>query len=46
MLFRSVDYILKRPDIASLEPLKFYILRDEGDSFGTYYGHISVSLRR
>ena len=42
----NVDYILKRPDVATLDPLKFYILRDEGDYYGTYYGHLSVSLRR
>ena len=42
----NVDYILKRPDFATIDPLKFYILRDEGDYYGTYYGHLSVSLRR
>jgi serine protease Do len=42
----NVDYILKRPDVATSDPLKFYILRDEGEYYGTYYGHISVSLRR
>ncbi len=42
----NVEYILKRPDFASIEPLKFYILRDDGEFYGTYYGHMSVSLRR
>ncbi|HEX3726676.1 MAG TPA: PDZ domain-containing protein, partial [Pirellulales bacterium] len=42
----NVDYILKRPDLSSIDPLKFYILRDEGEFYGTYYGHLSVSLRR
>lgn len=42
----NVEYILSRPDFASIEPLKFYILRDDGENFGTYYGHMSVTVRR
>jgi serine protease Do len=42
----NVEYILSRPDFASIEPLKFYILRDDGETFGTYYGHMSVTVRR
>jgi serine protease Do len=42
----NVDYILNRPDFASIAPLKFYILREEGEYYGTYYGHLPVSVRR
>ncbi len=38
----NVGYILKRPDFASIQPLKFVVLRADG----TYYGHLSVTLRR
>jgi serine protease Do len=38
----NVTYILKNPDFASLQPLKFLILRNEA----TYYGNLSVSVRR
>jgi len=37
----NVGYILKTPELASQQPLKFLILRDEA----TYYGDLSVSLR-
>ncbi len=42
----NVEYILNRPDFASIEPLKFYLLRDDGDAYGTYFGHLSVSSVR
>lgn len=42
----NVEYILDRTDVATLDPVKFYILRDDGDFYGTYYGHISVASRR
>jgi serine protease Do len=42
----NVEYILDRTDIATLDPVKFYILRDDGDVYGTYFGHISVASRR
>ena len=42
----NVEYILNRVDVATLDPLKFYILRDDGEYYGTYYGHMSVSVRR
>jgi hypothetical protein len=38
----NVGYILRRPDFASMQPLKFVVLRADG----TYYGHLSVTLRR
>lgn len=38
----NVNYILKRPDFASIDPVKFYILR--GDE--TLYGHMTVSLQK
>ena len=37
----NVSYILNRPDFATIEPLKFYILRGNE----TLYGHLQVSLR-
>jgi serine protease Do len=42
----NVEYILNRLDAAALDPLKFYILRDDGEFYGTYYGHMSVTVRR
>lgn len=38
----NVAYILNRPDFASIEPLKFYILRGNE----TLYGHLQVSMQR
>jgi serine protease Do len=38
----NVNYILKRPDFGSIDPVKFYILR--GDE--TLYGHMTVSMRK
>ena len=38
----NVSYILKNPDFASLQPVKFLILRNEA----TYYGNLSVPVRR
>jgi len=38
----NVAYILNRPDFASIEPLKFYILRGNE----TLYGHLMVSMRQ
>jgi len=38
----NVENILKRPEIISLESVKFYILRNDGKSFGSYFGHLSV----
>ena len=38
----NVNYILKSPEFASMQPLKFLILRNEA----TYYGHLSVAVRR
>lgn len=38
----NVNYILKRPDFASLDPLKFYILRGSE----TLYGHLTVASQR
>jgi serine protease Do len=38
----NVAYILNRPDFADLEPLKFYILRNNEPLFG----HLSVSMRK
>ena len=38
----NIEAILKRPDIVSQESVKFYILRNDGKSFGSYYGHLSV----
>jgi serine protease Do len=38
----NVNYILKRPDFASLDPLKFYILRGSE----TLYGHLMVATQR
>ncbi|HEV3138658.1 MAG TPA: PDZ domain-containing protein, partial [Pirellulales bacterium] len=37
-----VSYVLKRHDFASFQPLKFVVLRADG----TYYGHLSLPLRR
>ncbi len=42
----NVEYILNRTDVSTLDPVKFYILRDDGEYYGTYYGHISVASRR
>ena len=38
----NVNYILNRPDFSDLEPMKFYILRNNE----TLYGHFNVSLQR
>lgn len=38
----NVTYILNRPDFATIEPLKFYILRGNE----TLYGHLQVSMHR
>ncbi len=38
---QNVAYILNRPDFATIEPLKFYILRGNE----TLYGHLRVSMR-
>jgi serine protease Do len=38
----NVNYILKNPDFATIQPLKFLILRNEA----TYYGNLSVPVRR
>ena len=38
----NIEQILKRPDIVSLESVKFYILRNDGKSFGAYFGHLTV----
>ena len=38
----NVTYILNRPDFSDLEPMKFYILRNNE----TLYGHFNVSLQR
>ena len=38
----NVAYVLSRPDFASIEPLKFYILRGNE----TLYGHLQVTLQR
>jgi serine protease Do len=38
----NISYILNRPDVDGLGPLKFYILR--GDE--TLFGHMTVSLRK
>ena len=37
----NVRYVLNRPDFASLEPLKFYILRENEPQ--TLYGFLTVS---
>ena len=37
----NVNYILKRPDFTSLNPVKFFILR--GDE--TLYGYMAVSMK-
>ncbi|MGD9722328.1 MAG: trypsin-like peptidase domain-containing protein [Pirellulales bacterium] len=42
----NVEYVLKRIDVTTLDPLKFYILRDDGEYYGTYYGHMSLTARR
>ncbi len=42
----NVEYILNRIDLASQKPLKFYILRDDGEYYGTYYGHLPITVRR
>jgi serine protease Do len=42
----NVEYILSRVDLSSAEPVKFYILRDDGEYYGTYYGHLSITVRR
>ncbi|GAB6164190.1 trypsin-like peptidase domain-containing protein [Thermostilla marina] len=38
----NVRYIMNRPDLASLLPLKFYILRGND----TYYGYLSVAMHQ
>jgi serine protease Do len=38
----NVNYILNRPDFASIDPVKFYILRGNE----TLYGHMTVSLQK
>jgi len=38
----NVNYILTRADLSDLEPMKFYILRNNE----TLYGHFNVSLQR
>ncbi|RMF93863.1 MAG: PDZ domain-containing protein [Planctomycetota bacterium] len=38
----NVKYIMNRPDLASLLPLKFYILRGND----TYYGYLSVAMHQ
>ena len=38
----DIENLLKRPDIVSLESVKFYILRNDGKSFGAYFGHLTV----
>ncbi len=40
----NVRYVLNRPDFASLEPLKFYILRENEPQ--TLYGFLTVSHQR
>ncbi len=42
----NVEYILQRLDAGTRRQLKFYILRDDGEYFGTYYGHMAVTVRR
>jgi serine protease Do len=38
----NVSYILNRPDFATLDPVKFYILRGNE----TLYGHMTVALQK
>lgn len=38
----NINYILKTPEFAALQPVKFLILRNEA----TYYGNLSVPVRR
>jgi serine protease Do len=38
----NVAYILNRPDLSSLDPIKFYILRKND----TFWGHLSVSAQK
>ena len=38
----NVAYVLNRPDFADLEPLKFYILRNNEPLFG----HLNVTMRK
>ncbi len=38
----NVAYVLNRPDFAELEPLKFYILRNNEPLFG----HLNVTMRK
>ena len=38
----NVAYVLNRPDFAELEPLKFYILRNNEPLFG----HLNVTIRK
>ena len=38
----NVAYVLNRPDFADLEPVKFFILRNNESKFG----HLTVSLRK
>ena len=40
----NVQYVLNRPDFANLEPLKFYILRENEPQ--TLYGYLTVSNHR
>lgn len=40
----NVQYVLNRPDFANLEPLKFYILRENEPQ--TLYGFLTVSSQR
>lgn len=40
----NVNYVLNRPDFASLAPLKFYILRQNEPR--TLYGYLNVSVSR
>jgi serine protease Do len=37
----NVSYIINRKDLKDLQPLKFYVLRDDE----TLYGHLPVSPR-
>ena len=37
----NVNYILKRPDFTSLNPVKFFILRGND----TLYGYMAVSMK-
>jgi serine protease Do len=37
----NVSYILKRPDIGSLNPMKFFVLRGSE----TLYGYLPISVK-